>query len=74
MKNIITSLIFILCFLNIFSQSNNFTEAFKASYSENPNIPKGLLEAISYSKTHIKNIDTTMQLSCIGLPSIYGPM
>ena len=73
MKNIIISLIFILCSLNIFSQSNNFTKAFKASYNENPNIPKGLLEAISYSKTHISNLDTN-QTSCMGLAIHYGPM
>ena len=56
-----------------FAQFNNFKAEFTSSYNKNPNIPKGILEAISYTKTHMQNLDGTEQ-SCIGMPTYFGPM
>ena len=48
-----------------------FTEA----YQKYPNIPKGVLEAIAYTQTHIRHINpTTEEQSCTGMPLPYGVM
>ena len=44
-----------------FAQFNNFKAEFTSSYNKNPNIPKGILEAISYTKIHMKNLDRTVE-------------
>ena len=70
--------VFLLVFFTFFSlfsfaQFNNFKAEFTSSYNKNPNIPKGILEAISYTKTHMQNLDGILQ-NCMGLPAYFGPM
>ncbi len=62
-------------FLSSEGNTNNYLVYFKEAYDKYPLIPKGILEAVAYSKTHIKHIDpTTIEASCMGLPSYYGVM
>ncbi|MFH1321828.1 MAG: PKD domain-containing protein, partial [Bacteroidota bacterium] len=57
------------------SYKNNYSPFFTQSYIQNPNIPKGLLEAVSYTKTHFRHIQPDNESpSCIGLPAYYGVM
>jgi N-acetyl-anhydromuramyl-L-alanine amidase AmpD len=66
-------LIYLISAGNIFS--SNYNSLFSKAYQENPVIPKGILEAIAYSKTRIQHINPEKsELSCIGLPQAYGVM
>jgi len=73
MRNNIFAFIFFFLSLTSFAQFNNFKAEFTSAYNNHTDIPKGLLEAISYSKTHLQNLEGTEQ-SCMGLPSYFGPM
>lgn len=53
---------------------NPYSEAFAKAYSENPGIPKGLLEAVAFTNTRFTHLDSTVQESCMGLPRAYGVM
>ncbi|PCJ78967.1 MAG: hypothetical protein COA57_15885, partial [Flavobacteriales bacterium] len=55
-------------------QKTNYNSYFKAAYQQNPNIPKGMLEAVAWTMTHINHIDSTEMPSCIGIPRVYGIM
>ncbi|NVO01347.1 MAG: N-acetylmuramoyl-L-alanine amidase [Bacteroidetes bacterium] len=51
------------------------TEAcFTNAYNLYPDLPRGILEAVSYHYTHFVNITSSTQESCIGLPRVYGVM
>ena len=65
-------LLFIVLFSNAaFSQiSNSFQEA----YALNSFIPSGLLEAVSFSNTHMREITDQDANSCSGMPLPYGIM
>ena len=71
-NNIFVCVFFFFSFTSIV-QFNNFKAEFSTTYNKHPNIPKGLLEAIAYNKTHLQNLEGTEQ-SCIGLPTYFGPM
>ena len=73
MRNNIFACIFFFLSLTAFAQFNNFRAEFTSAYSNHPAIPKGLLEAISYNKTHLQNLEGKEQ-SCMGLPTYFGPM
>lgn len=45
---------------------------FLAAYSEHPEIPKGLLEAIAYNRTNLRYLDESELESCMGLPRSFG--
>lgn len=47
---------------------------FDEAYNQHPQIPHGILEAVSFTMTHFYNIDSTGEKSCIGLPRVYGVM
>lgn len=48
---------------------------FKAAYQAYPKIPKGMLEAIAYTNTHMRHIRPQQEaLSCVSLPAYYGVM
>ena len=49
-------LIFPLCVLAQNVESQNYTSAFDAAYEACPTIPKGLLEAISFTNTHCHHL------------------
>jgi len=51
-----------------------YADYFQEAYSNYPTIPKGLLEAISYSKTHFQHLNPSNSQSCIGLPQAAGIM
>ena len=54
---------------------NNHTAAFAQAYKSCPSVPKGILEAISYTNTHFENVipDADIQ-GCMERPSTYGIM
>ncbi|MBL4704524.1 MAG: N-acetylmuramoyl-L-alanine amidase [Flavobacteriales bacterium] len=57
-------------------ESHQFDSEFTSAYLLYPEIPKGLLEAISFSYTRIHHLtyDVNSVSSCIGLPRTYGVM
>ncbi len=61
---------------NIDFVANNYKTEFTAAYQANPNIPRGLLEAISFNMTHFNHIthQSGEMGSCIGIPKTYGVM
>lgn len=62
----LTSLFFVL--------TSNAQDAFEEAYAKVPGLPKGILEAVSFSQTHMKHITTDEPESCTGLPRVYGLM
>lgn len=52
-----------------FGQTVNFNSV----YAEFPIVPKGLLEAVSWSNTHMQHLSNE-QNSCTGMPQAYGIM
>lgn len=48
----------------------DFTEA----YRRYPAVPKGMLEAVAYTQTHIRHISASEQPSCMGMPLPSGVM
>ena len=62
----------------IFSQKsqfpvNNYQQEFANAYQQYPDVPKGLLEAVSYTMTRFHHIKNPIG-SCMGLPKTYGVM
>lgn len=55
---------------NYFAVSNYFDEA----YEIYPDIPRGILEAVSFTMTHFYHVDSSGEESCTGLPRVYGIM
>jgi N-acetyl-anhydromuramyl-L-alanine amidase AmpD len=56
--------------LMVFSQAVNFS----AAYQQHPEIPRGFLEAISYTHTRFSPINSEESLSCSGMPLPFGIM
>jgi N-acetyl-anhydromuramyl-L-alanine amidase AmpD len=54
--------------------SNPFQQFFNQAYQANPSIPKGILEAVSYTQTRFAHLDGTQAESCIGFPKAYTAM
>jgi N-acetyl-anhydromuramyl-L-alanine amidase AmpD len=77
MKKIIT-LISIFSFLiskaNDLIVENPYQQSFKKAYSIYPSIPKGLLEAISFTQTRFTHLNDSYEPSCIGYPKAYSVM
>jgi hypothetical protein len=64
----------ILCTIittNVFGQSANID--FNSAYAENPIVPKGLLEAVSWTNTHMRHLENELA-ACNGMPMAYGIM
>ena len=57
-----------------FSCFGQYETAFQSAYSAHPTIPKGILEAVAYTNTHIRNISLEDQVSCSGMPLPFGVM
>lgn len=53
---------------------NHYTKAFEAAYDNHPEIPRGILEAISYTQTRFRPITDQEPESCTGLPPVRGIM
>ena len=56
--------------LRVFSQAVHFS----AAYQQHPEIPRGFLEAISYTHTRFSPINPEESLSCSGMPLPFGIM
>lgn len=54
--------------------ANSYAEIFDKAYSLYPNIPRGILEAVSFSNTRFKHLSAFQPESCTGLPRQYGVM
>jgi len=68
----------VACFLfaSVFSKAemiNNYTNEFNTAYQQYPQVPRGILEAVSYTQTHFKHISNP-QVGCIGVPVVSGVM
>lgn len=48
--------------------------SFQQAYAENPFVPSGMLEAVSYSNTHMREVTSSDVPSCLGIPLPYGIM
>lgn len=68
-----TLLLLQLIALSVTAQLNP-TSIFNQAYSSYPNVPRGVLEAVSHSQTRMTNIDETNPESCFGLPKAWGFM
>jgi len=70
-------LLFIVILLSFISKAeiinNPYQTQFDNAYAQFPQIPKGILEAVSFSQTHFKNIQSP-DVGCIGLPLVNGVM
>ncbi len=65
-------LLFLALFSNTaFSQTSN---SFQEAYALNSFVPSGLLEAVSFSNTHMREITDQDANSCSGMPLPYGIM
>ena len=53
---------------------NTYQSEMDLAYQEYPDVPKGILEAISSTTTHFSNITDATPESCFGLPHVYGVM
>jgi len=53
---------------------NTYQPEMEAAYVQYPDIPKGILEAISFTTTHFSHISDDTPESCFGLPHAYGVM
>ncbi len=75
MKNIILLIFLVLPTFNLLAETiaNPYQSDFNNAYNQYPQIPKGILEAVSFSQTHFKHIQNP-QPSCTGLPQVYGVM
>jgi len=60
----------------ISSKSMQYEAYFQAAYVENPEIPRGILEAVAFSYTRIQHheYNGAEQNSCLGLPKTFGVM
>ncbi|MCC2546610.1 N-acetylmuramoyl-L-alanine amidase [Hymenobacter sp. BT175] len=47
---------------------------FAEAYRRNPAVPRGVLEAVAYTQTHIRHIGRSEQPSCTGMPLPSGVM
>lgn len=52
---------------------NNYTKIFQKAYTLHPTIPKGILEAVSFSQTRFEHLGN-YEPSCIGYPKVSGLM
>jgi len=74
----LTSLLFTVFILSgaANAQLRTFKSTYKAefsiAYSEHPQIPRGLLEAVAYNRTNLRYLDESELESCTGLPQSFG--
>ncbi|GAB4283034.1 MAG: hypothetical protein Kow0068_07780 [Marinilabiliales bacterium] len=55
-------------------QYNKVKQFFKSAYNDYPEVPAGVLEAVSYHYTHFRHISYNTPESCTGMPRVYGVM
>ncbi len=54
--------------------TNKYDASFRKAYSLNPSIPKGVLEAISFTQTRFAHLNDNQEPSCIAYPKAFGVM
>ena len=52
---------------------NTYQGHFNSAYNAYPQVPRGILEGVSFTQTHFKHIENP-EVGCIGLPSVSGIM
>ena len=67
MKRFLPFLSALFVVLNSIAQIN-----FQSAYQNHPELPHGILEAVSYTQTRMQEIGTHTQASCSGMPLPYG--
>ena len=60
--------------VSFFAQSSTFQAYCDEAYAHNPEIPRGLLEAVSFVQTRMTHLDASVQESCTGMPRAWGYM
>lgn len=55
-------------------KNNPYKALFEEAYNQNPAIPLGLLDAISYTQTRFVHLQAQDQNSCVEIPKSYGLM
>ena len=73
MKKLIFTFISILVINLSFSQGYSVRNHFSEVYKECPSIPKGILEAVSFSKSRMKHLKGSQE-NCNGMPKTIGIM
>lgn len=58
--------------LNAFAQDGQFLGWCNEAYAEYPDLPRGILEATSFTQTRFAYLDGTQMESCSGLPKSHG--
>lgn len=81
---LIIAIAFVLSALYCFGQQNNqdgiiinnYSLSFNKAYQKYPEIPKGILEAVSFCNTHFVHLqhESTEPEGCSGIPNAYGIM
>ena len=71
-------ILIILMLLSVFTVKaeitpNGYQSYFNFAYSAYPDIPRGVLEGVSFTQTRFKHISNTSE-GCIGLPTVSGVM
>ena len=56
------------------SADTPYAADFAAAYRRFPIIPRGMLEAVAYTQTHIRHVESSEQVSCTGMPLPSGVM
>jgi N-acetylmuramoyl-L-alanine amidase/CUB domain/Secretion system C-terminal sorting domain len=59
---------------SFFAQSSSFQSYCNDAYTANPEVPRGLLEAVSFVQTRMTHLDASVQESCTGMPRAWGYM
>lgn len=77
-------LFFLFCYFSTYTSysqtweitpNNEFEKYFEEAYTSYPSIPRGILESIAYTKTHIQHIEPEYGIpSCSGIPFHFGVM
>ncbi|MDH4474668.1 MAG: N-acetylmuramoyl-L-alanine amidase [Fluviicola sp.] len=60
--------------ISFFAQTSSFQTYCDEAYAANPEVPKGLLEAVSFVQTRMTHLDASVQESCTGMPRAWGYM
>ena len=55
-------------------QNNPYQQEMNLAYQQYPNVPRGMLEAVSYKMTRFAHLDNNTPESCLELPRVYTVM
>ena len=72
MMKTVTFIVWLLAPLFIWGQTTAIP--FQQAYQNYPAVPRGVLETVSWTRTHMKNINESYASSCTGMPKPYGVM